>query len=132
MAPISVANAVGAAAAAARLRPLDAARHQEALAIAAALAGWCPAETMAGPASSLKPFLFGGWPASVGLLAAQYAAAGLTGPPFILESPVGWLAHRRRKPRTSPRSPIRPGRSPGRGASCTPAAATPMRRSTRC
>lgn len=91
MAPIGLPNAVGAAAAAARLRGLDAAGHAEALAIAAALAGWCPAETTAGPASSVKPFLFGGWPASVGLLAAQYAAAGLTGPPFILESPVGWL-----------------------------------------
>jgi 2-methylcitrate dehydratase PrpD len=91
MAPIGLPNAVGAAAAAARLRHLDAAGHAEALAIAAVLAGWCPAETTAGPASTVKPFLFGGWPASVGLLAAQYAAAGLTGPPFVLESPVGWL-----------------------------------------
>ena len=40
MSPISVANAVGAAAAAARLRRLDASRHREALAIAANLAGW--------------------------------------------------------------------------------------------
>ena len=92
MSPISVANAVGAAAAAARLRRLDASRHQEALAIAAALAGWCPSEAMAGPASSVKPILFGGWPASTGLLAAQYAEAGLSGPPRILESPVGWMA----------------------------------------
>lgn len=91
MAPIGVPNAVGAAAAAARLWRLDPEPHAEALAIAAALAGWCPAETTAGPASTVKPFLFGGWPASTGLLAAQYAAAGLSGPPHILESPVGWL-----------------------------------------
>ena len=98
MAPLGLPNAVGAAAAAARLRPLDAGRHAEALAIAASLAGWCPAETTAGPASTVKPFLFGGWPASVGLLAAQYAAAGLTGPPFVLESPVGWLGTVARDP----------------------------------
>jgi hypothetical protein len=46
MSPISVANAIGTAVAAARLRRLDASRHQEALAIAAALAGWCPSEAM--------------------------------------------------------------------------------------
>jgi len=91
MAPLGLPNAVGAAAAAARLRRLNAEEHAEALAIAAALAGWCPAETTAGQASTVKPFLFGGWPASTGLLAAQYAAAGVSGPPYILESPVGWL-----------------------------------------
>lgn len=48
MSPISVANAIGTAVAAARLRRLDASRHQEALAIAAALAGWCPSEAMGG------------------------------------------------------------------------------------
>jgi 2-methylcitrate dehydratase PrpD len=87
---IGLANTVGVAAGSARLLKLDAAQTRGALEIAAALAGWCPAEAIFGPGSTLKPVLFGSWPASVGLLAARYAAAGMTGPKEILEGRMGF------------------------------------------
>ncbi|WP_321948009.1 MmgE/PrpD family protein [Paraburkholderia sp. J10-1] len=63
-----------------------------ALAIAGTLAGWCPVEVLFGPSSTIKPIMFGGWPASVGMLAGRYASHGLTGPRDLLESPVGLYA----------------------------------------
>lgn len=91
MVPVGVPNSVGAAAAAARLLGLDRERTRAALAIAAGTAGWCPAEVIFGGQSTLKPLLFGGWPASVGLLATQYASAGMTGPADILDGPMGYV-----------------------------------------
>lgn len=91
MVPVGLPNSVGAAAAAARLLGLDRERTRAALAIAAGMAGWCPAEVIFGEQSTLKPLLFGGWPASVGLLAAQYASAGMTGPADILDGPMGYF-----------------------------------------
>lgn len=92
MVPVGVPSSVGSAAVAGRLFRLDRRQMREALAIAAALAGWCPAETIFGQGSTIKPMLFGGSPASTGLMAARYARAGLTGPPAILESPIGYFA----------------------------------------
>lgn len=89
---VGVPSTVGAAAAAAlllRLRP-DETRH--ALAIGASLAGWCPAEVIFGEGGTVKPLLFGSWPASVGIRAARYARGGLGGPPAILESRIGYFA----------------------------------------
>ncbi|WP_433948325.1 MmgE/PrpD family protein [Brevundimonas diminuta] len=92
MVPVGVPSSVGSAAVAGRLFGLDRQQMREALAIAAALSGWCPAETVFGQGSTIKPLLFGGAPASTGLTAARYARAGLTGPPAILESPIGYFA----------------------------------------
>lgn len=92
MVPVGVPSAVGAAVVAGRLLGLDRQQMREALAIAAALAGWCPAETIFGQGSTIKPMLFGGSPASTGLLAVRYARAGLSGPPGILDSPIGYFA----------------------------------------
>lgn len=92
MVPVGLPSAVGAAAAAGRLFGLDRLQLREALAIAAALAGWCPAETIFGKGSTIKPMLFGASPAHTGLLAASYARAGLSGPAEILESPIGYFA----------------------------------------
>ncbi len=93
MVPVGLPSSVGAAAVAARLLKLNGSGTRRALGIAAGLAGWCPAEVIFGDGSTLKPMLFGGWPASVGLLAAQYAAAGMTESAQILESPIGYFAH---------------------------------------
>lgn len=98
MVPVGLPSSVGAATVAARLLGLDAGQTRAALAIAAGLAGWCPAEVIFGGQSTLKPMLFGGWPASVGLLAAQYASAGMTGPAGILDSPIGYFAAVSRAP----------------------------------
>jgi 2-methylcitrate dehydratase PrpD len=92
MVPVGVPSAIGAAACAARLFGLDRSQTREALAIAAALAGWCPAEVIFGKGSTVKPMLFGSSPASAGLQAARYAAGGLTGPANILESPIGYFS----------------------------------------
>ena len=63
-----------------------------ALGIAGTLAGWCPVEVLFGQGGSIKPIMFGAWPASVGMLAARYARAGITGPSRLLESEVGLYA----------------------------------------
>jgi 2-methylcitrate dehydratase PrpD len=63
-----------------------------ALGIAGTLAGWCPVEVLFGHGGSIKPIMFGAWPASVGMLAARYARAGITGPSRLLESEVGLYA----------------------------------------
>jgi 2-methylcitrate dehydratase PrpD len=63
-----------------------------ALGIAGTMAGWCPAETLAGRGGTIKPIMFGGWPSSVGIQAAKYASHGVTGPLWLLESEVGYYA----------------------------------------
>lgn len=63
-----------------------------ALGIGGTLAGWCPVEVLFGTGGTIKPIMFGGWPATVGMLAARYAAAGITGPTHLIESPVGLYA----------------------------------------
>ncbi len=60
-----------------------------ALGIGGTLAGWCPVEVLFDTGGTIKPIMFGGWPAKVGMLAARYAAAGITGPTHLVESPVG-------------------------------------------
>ncbi len=84
-------NTLGAAAAASSLLGLDARQTADALAIAGALAGWCPAEALFRDGGTIKPMLFGGWPASVGIQSAGYAAHGLTGPRRVLEGDFGFF-----------------------------------------
>lgn len=71
---------------------LDEVRTCAALGIGGTLAGWCPVEVLFGVGGTIKPVMFGGWPATVGMLAGRYAAAGVTGPTHLLESPVGLYA----------------------------------------
>lgn len=63
-----------------------------ALAIAGTLAGWCPVEVLFGEGGTVKPMMFGAWPATVGMMAARYGSAGMTGPARLLESSVGLYA----------------------------------------
>jgi len=83
---------IGCSAAAARLSGLSPDQTANALAIAGALAGWCPAEVIFGDGGTIKPMLFGASPASAGIQAAEYAKAGLSGPPNILHSSIGYFA----------------------------------------
>lgn len=90
--PVGIPSSIGAAAAAARLMGLDEARSLEAMAIAGALAGWCPAEVIFGDGGTMKPLLFGAQPAATALQAASHARAGMTGPHGLLDSALGYLA----------------------------------------
>lgn len=63
-----------------------------AMAIGGTLAGWCPVEVLFGVGGTVKPMMFGAWPATVGMLAGRYARAGMTGPTHLLESDVGLYA----------------------------------------
>lgn len=90
MATVGFPSTLGVAAGAAKLLGLDEERTRHAMEIAGALAGWCPAEVIFGQGGSIKPMLFGAWPGSVGLMAAQYAEDGLSGPPRLLESEIGY------------------------------------------
>ncbi len=90
--PPGFVNSYGAAAAVACLLNLDEQRMAEAMAIAGALAGWCPAEVIFGQGGTVKPMLFGATPAVAGIMGAQYALKGMTGPPFLLESQKGYYA----------------------------------------
>lgn len=92
LAQVGIPNTIGAAAAASRLLGFDAQRTAHAMAIGGALAGWCPAEVIFGEGSEVKPLLFGAWPGAVGLLAARYAQAGMTGNLNLLESGMGYYA----------------------------------------
>jgi 2-methylcitrate dehydratase PrpD len=85
-------SAFGAAAAAASLRGMSHDETREALAIAGTLTTWCPAETIFGGGGTVKPMLFGAWPAAIGLRAAGYAKHGMTGPGRLLESRIGLFA----------------------------------------
>lgn len=91
MVPVGFPSTVGIAAATSKLLNLSLNHTQNALAIAASLAGWCPAEVIFGDGGSVKPLLFGAWPAAVGIYAAGCAQNGMTGPPLILESEKGYL-----------------------------------------
>jgi 2-methylcitrate dehydratase PrpD len=85
--PTAVFGAVGAAAAAARLARLDAARTQNAIGIAASMA----AGLVANFGSMTKPFQ-AGRAAQSGVTAARLAAAGMTASPDALEHKSGMLA----------------------------------------
>lgn len=90
--PVGIPSTFGAAAAAAHLLQLDTMQSTNALAIAGSLAGWCPAEVIFGNGGTVKPMLFGAQPGDVGVTAAYYAKAGMTGPHQLLDSPVGYFA----------------------------------------
>lgn len=92
MVPVGLPSSFGSAAASAHMLGLDEDQTLNALAIAGALAGWCPAEVIFGKGGSVKPLLFGAQPADVGITAAQYARAGMTGPSDLLDSKVGYFA----------------------------------------
>ena len=85
-------NSFGAAAAVARLAGAPVEVIAEAMAIAGALASWCPAEVIFGQGGTIKPNLFGGSAAAAGLRAFAYAEHGITGPPRLLESSIGLFA----------------------------------------
>lgn len=91
-------GAFGTAAVAASLQGMSRQATREALAIAGALTTWCPAETIFGSGGSVKPMMFGAWPAAAGLRGAAYARHGLTGPERLLESPLGLMATLARAP----------------------------------
>jgi len=90
--PVGIPSSIGAAAAAAHLLELDELQTLNALAIAGSLAGWCPAEVIFGNGGTVKPLLFGAQPADAGVTAAFYARAGMTGPPDLLDSKLGYFA----------------------------------------
>ncbi len=92
MVPVGFPSTLGVAAAASHLLNLSAEQTLHALAISGSLAGWCPAEVIFGNGGSVKPLLFGAQPADVGVTAAYYARAGMTGPLDILDSKVGYFA----------------------------------------
>ncbi|APO70728.1 MmgE/PrpD family 2-methylcitrate dehydratase protein (plasmid) [Rhizobium gallicum] len=89
IAPPGIVNSIGSAAAGAIVKGLPIEQLQNAMAIGAALSGWCPAEVIFGQGGTVKPMMHGSWPASVGLLASRYAEGGMTGPLRILESDIG-------------------------------------------
>ncbi|MCC6475048.1 MAG: MmgE/PrpD family protein [Burkholderiales bacterium] len=84
--PTATFGAIAAAAAAARLRGLDAARAAHALGIAASQAGG----VVANFGSMTKPF-HAGRAASAGVFSARLAAAGMSASPQALEHPQGFL-----------------------------------------
>jgi 2-methylcitrate dehydratase PrpD len=88
---VSYFNAIGAAAALSVLAGFDHATTRNAMAIAATMNSWCPAEVIFGDGGTIKPILFGGNPAASAVLAAGYAGEGLTGPGTIIESPIGMM-----------------------------------------
>jgi 2-methylcitrate dehydratase PrpD len=92
MVTVGTASAFGAAAVAAQLQGLTRDQTREALAIAGALANWCPAEVIFGDGGTIKPMMFGALPAVAGLRAVHYARHGLSGPSRLLESPIGLLS----------------------------------------
>ncbi|WP_083671573.1 MmgE/PrpD family protein [Roseomonas gilardii] len=87
-----IVSAIGAAAAVAVLQEQPEPVVHEALAIAGALTTWCPAEAIFGDGGTVKPLLFGAWPAAVGLRAVCYARRGMTGPAQLLDSSIGLYA----------------------------------------
>lgn len=89
--PICLPSTIGIAAATSKLLGLSLNQTENALAIAASLTGWCPAETIFGEGGTIKPLLFGGWPATVGIYATACAQNGISGPSLVLESEKGFL-----------------------------------------
>lgn len=90
--PPGIPSTIGATASLAKLAGLGHEQTAAALSMAGALAGWCPAEVIFGDGGTVKPLLFGSWPASVALQAIAYARHGFSGPPRLLESPIGLYA----------------------------------------
>ena len=85
-------SAFGSAAVAASLQGMSCDKTREALAIAGTLATWCPAEAIFGSGGTVKPMLFGAWPAAIGVRSVHYANHGMTGPSRLLESRIGLFA----------------------------------------
>lgn len=92
IAPPGIINTIGSAAGCAMLMSLDQAGTLEAMAIGGGLAGWCPVGAVYDDGASVKPLLHGAWPAGIAVLAARYAAGGMTGPVAVLEAPMGLFA----------------------------------------
>lgn len=88
--PVGGTNTFAAAAIAAKLMGLDESRIQEAMLIAGSLLGTCPFESLIA-GGLVKPYIFGGWPASIGIYAAICAREGITGTKTILEGKIGLL-----------------------------------------
>jgi len=85
-------NAFGAAAACGIVEGLEEEQLAHALAISSTLNSWAPAEVIFGDGGTVKPMLFGANPASIAIQSVGYAAAGMTGPQTIIESPIGLMA----------------------------------------
>ncbi len=90
--PVGIPSSIGSAVVAASLLRLSPEQTVNAMAIAGALAGWCPAEVIFGQGGTMKPLLFGAQPAAAGVTAARYARQGMTGPAHLLESKLGYFA----------------------------------------
>jgi len=90
--PVGLPSSVGAAAAVSHHMGLTPGQTQEAMSIAASLAGWCPAEVIFRQGGTVKPMLFGAQPAMTAIAAVQYALAGMTGPRRLLEGEFGYYA----------------------------------------
>ncbi|RAN72399.1 hypothetical protein B5P43_32795 [Bacillus sp. SRB_336] len=88
----SLVSAFGAAAALARLRGFSEKQTADSMSMAATLTSWGPAEVIFGDGGTVKPFLFGSVPADAAIRAMAYAEYGLTGPPRIIDSPIGLMA----------------------------------------
>jgi 2-methylcitrate dehydratase PrpD len=89
--PCGIPNAIACAATSARLLELDERALGDALAIAGSIGAWNAAETFYGAGGTVKPMMLAGWPPTPGMIAARYAAAGLTGPERMLESKFGFF-----------------------------------------
>ncbi len=89
---VSLQSAIGAAGAAASLCGLDRDTYAQALSIAGTIASWGPAEVIFGDGGTIKPVLFGACPADSAIRGVGYARQGLSGPPRLLESPIGLYA----------------------------------------
>jgi len=85
-------SAFGSAAVAASLYGMSRDKTREALAIAGTLTTWCPAEAIFGSGGTVKPMLFGAWPAAIGIRSVRYANHEMTGPSRLLESRIGLFA----------------------------------------
>jgi len=89
--PPGAVNHFGAAAAASKMFGFDVEKTFHALNMAGTFAGMCPGESLE-KGGSVKPYMFGGWPAYVGIYSAICAKNGLTGTPSILEGKMGLLS----------------------------------------
>ena len=88
--PVGPPNSFATAAVAAKLLGFDVETTLNAMSISGSLLAMSPMEaTMTG--SSEKPYMFGGWPASVGIYSALCAKNGMTGTARILEDEMGLL-----------------------------------------